>query len=168
MKVAFLDRDGTIVRDYPDVKWRDVVEPEFLPRAIKALSELQAREFELIILTNQYTIGEGIISQRQYDEFTASMLAQLSSSGINILDVFHCPDSRGQAENCLKPSPAMFDAALLRYPDVDLESSIMLGDSQCDADVAFEAGLRFFGIGEAGETAYGTRVKSLAEVVEYL
>lgn len=30
MKVAFLDRDGTINKDYPDDDWRNVLVPEIL------------------------------------------------------------------------------------------------------------------------------------------
>lgn len=41
MKVAFLDRDGTIVKDYKDEEWTHVNEPEFLEGAIKGLENLQ-------------------------------------------------------------------------------------------------------------------------------
>ena len=30
MKTAFLDRDGTINRDYPDVEWKGKTEPELI------------------------------------------------------------------------------------------------------------------------------------------
>ena len=33
MKVAFLDRDGTIVRDYPDDEWKRKTVPEVLDGA---------------------------------------------------------------------------------------------------------------------------------------
>lgn len=34
MMIAFLDRDGTIVSEYPDDIWPSVSAPEFLPGAI--------------------------------------------------------------------------------------------------------------------------------------
>ena len=34
LKIAFLDRDGTIIKDYPDEKWREIKEPEFLEGSI--------------------------------------------------------------------------------------------------------------------------------------
>ncbi len=40
MKIAFLDRDGTIVRDYPDETWRLIKEPEFLNGAIEGLKKI--------------------------------------------------------------------------------------------------------------------------------
>ena len=30
MKVAFFDRDGTIIKDYPDSVWTGVDEPQFI------------------------------------------------------------------------------------------------------------------------------------------
>ena len=35
MKVAFLDRDGTINRDYPDDIWSQIQYPEILPGAFE-------------------------------------------------------------------------------------------------------------------------------------
>ena len=41
MKVAFLDRDGTIIRDYPDEVWPSVAQPEFINGCIEGLRRLQ-------------------------------------------------------------------------------------------------------------------------------
>ena len=62
MKIAFLDRDGTINKDYPDAEWTQIEDPEILPGAIEGMRELLARGYEIIVITNQYTIGEGLIS----------------------------------------------------------------------------------------------------------
>ena len=46
MKVAFLDRDGTIIKDYQDEEWRNISEPEFLEGShSKFLSILQIDPF---------------------------------------------------------------------------------------------------------------------------
>ena len=52
MKVAFLDRDGTIIRDYPDDQWASVQQPEFLDGSIEGLQALQDKGFSLIVVTN--------------------------------------------------------------------------------------------------------------------
>lgn len=62
MKVAFLDRDGTIIEDYEDEKWKYVKEPVFIEGAIKALKAMKEKGYEIIIITNQYLINEGIIT----------------------------------------------------------------------------------------------------------
>ena len=71
MKVAFLDRDGTINRDYPDDIWIRIQYPEILPGAIQGMKCLKEKGYEIIIVTNQYIIGERIISIEQYYEFNS-------------------------------------------------------------------------------------------------
>ena len=88
MKVAFLDRDGTINRDYPDDIWIRIQDPEILPGAIQGMKYLKEKGYEIIIVTNQYIIGEGIISIEQYHEFNRKLLALLIENDISILDVF--------------------------------------------------------------------------------
>ena len=66
MKVAFLDRDGTIIADYPDAQWAHVQEPLFLDGAIDALRSIRAKGYAIIVVTNQYLIGEGFITPEQY------------------------------------------------------------------------------------------------------
>ena len=41
MKVAFLDRDGTIVKDYEDSTWSRITKPEFIGGSISTLKKLQ-------------------------------------------------------------------------------------------------------------------------------
>ena len=41
LKIAFLDRDGTIIKDYPDEKLREIKEPEFLKGSIEGLKRLK-------------------------------------------------------------------------------------------------------------------------------
>lgn len=79
MRVAFLDRDGTIISDYPDDIRPRMSEPEFLPGAVEALATFQGKGYQIIIVTNQYLIGEGLITQHQYDVFSARMLEVLAS-----------------------------------------------------------------------------------------
>lgn len=61
MKVAFFDRDGTIAEDYPDEKWTHVNKPVFTPYALQTLKYINDLEYHVIIITNQYLIGEGFI-----------------------------------------------------------------------------------------------------------
>lgn len=66
MKIAFVDRDGTINKDYPDDDWRFIKEPEFLEGSIEALKEIRKKDYQIIIITNQYLINDGIITLLQY------------------------------------------------------------------------------------------------------
>lgn len=94
MKVAFLDRDGTINKDYKDEQWSKIEEPEILPGSIEGLKYLQNKGFKFIIITNQYIIGENYITTKQYKDFNIKLLEILKDNGINIEDIFYCPHSR--------------------------------------------------------------------------
>ncbi|MCM3744358.1 hypothetical protein M3193_09405 [Sporosarcina luteola] len=53
MKIAFFDRDGTIIQDYSDEKWSSITQPKFLPGSIETLQEVMQRGFKIIVITNQ-------------------------------------------------------------------------------------------------------------------
>jgi D-glycero-D-manno-heptose 1,7-bisphosphate phosphatase len=65
MKVAFFDREGTIVDDYPDAAWAGLSEPSFTCGAIEALGGIRRAGYAISMVTNQYLIGEGFITQEQ-------------------------------------------------------------------------------------------------------
>jgi D-glycero-D-manno-heptose 1,7-bisphosphate phosphatase len=168
MKIAFLDRDGTIVSEYPDEVWPSISVPEFLPGAIEALIAFQRKGYEIIIATNQYLIGEGLITQEQYDLFTAKMLEVLNRHDIQVLDIFYCPHRRDSDCACMKPKPGMIEAALARHPSINLSQSFLVGDSPCDVELAERMGLRAFSIGfESGRDGV-TKVASLRDVVPFV
>ena len=111
MKAAFLDRDGTLCRDYPDAEWARVKEPELLPGAAAALRTLRALGYEIIIVTNQYTIGEGVITLAQYRAFADALLQRLRAASAEVLDTFYCPHARAAGCGCCKPRPGNWPAA---------------------------------------------------------
>jgi D-glycero-D-manno-heptose 1,7-bisphosphate phosphatase len=165
MKVAFLDRDGTIISDYPDDIWPSMSEPEFLPGAVEALAMFQGKGYQIIIVTNQYLIGEGLITQEQYDAFSTRMLELLAVHGVQVLDIFYCPHRRDSNCVCMKPKPGLVQAALAKYPDIDLPHSFLAGDSPVDIELAEEIGLRAFSIGFESGRSDMTEVVSLSDVV---
>lgn len=146
LKVAFLDRDGTLNKDYPDSEWCNKKEPEILAGTLNGLRYLKEKGYELIIVTNQYIIGEGFISHTHYEKFNDALISRLREENINILDTFYCPHNRKSGCNCHKPSPGLIIQALNKYPDIDLNNSIYIGDSLCDMVLASKFGLRFYGI----------------------
>jgi D-glycero-D-manno-heptose 1,7-bisphosphate phosphatase len=43
--LLFLDRDGTINKDYPDKEWENVTEPELLNGSIEGMKKLIEKGF---------------------------------------------------------------------------------------------------------------------------
>ncbi len=164
MKVAFLDRDGTIIKDYPDNEWANIKSPEFLEGSIEALQYIKNNGFEIIIITNQYLIGEGIITLEDYQKFNDLFLKTLKQRGISVLDIFYCPHVRNQNCDCIKPKPGLINQAITKYPDIDLSKSFYVGDSLCDMKLANKFDLKFYGINMPCKNG----LDSLIDIIKFL
>lgn len=171
LKVAFLDRDGTINESFwtsehaggPEY-WKGPAEPILLPGTAEGLRHLRAKGYELIIITNQYPIGEGQVTQAFYDEYTEKLLALLKKEGVDILDVFFCPHRRDAGCACCKPRPGLIHAALRKYPDIDMTQSFFAGDSASDEGIAAACALPFYGV----KRDCANRIESLADLISFI
>ena len=160
LKIAFLDRDGTIIKDYPDEKWREIKEPEFLEGSIEGLKRLKEMGYDFIIITNQYLINDGIISLNDYQQFTGKFLKKLKEENIDILKIYFCPHNEKDHCHCKKPKPGMIEQAKKDFL-IDMNSSIYIGDSQVDYLLAQHFNLTFYGINYNGDN-----VKSYRSILE--
>lgn len=168
MKVAFIDRDGTINSDYADDEWRYIHEPVLLDGSLEALKEIGNKGYQIIIITNQYLINDGIISLSQYRAFTKKLIQQLNDSGIDILDIFYCPHSRNENCNCLKPKTGLVDMAFTKYPDIEIAKSFIVGDSMSDVELGDKLGITTFGINIQSKLLNCITVKSLLDTIKHL
>lgn len=146
MLTAFFDRDGTIAKDYPDAVWTTVSEVELMPGAIESLRFLRKKGYEIIVITNQYLIEEGIITWAQYEDYTQKLLGILGNNGVEIKDVFCCPHARNNSCDCRKPKTGMIEDALRKYPDIDISRAFIVGDSECDLLLAQRMKMQAYGI----------------------
>ena len=160
LKIAFLDRDGTLIKDYPDEKWREIKEPEFLEGSIEGLKRLKEMGYGFIIITNQYLINDGIISLNDYQQFTGKFLKKLKEENIDILKIYFCPHNEKDHCHCKKPKPGMIEQAKKDFL-IDMNNSIYIGDSQVDYLLAKHFNLTFYGINYNGDN-----VKSYRSILE--
>lgn len=147
MLCAFFDRDGTIAGDYPDEVWKTIKEPELMPGAIETLAYLRSVGYEIIIITNQYIIDEGYITQEEYNLYSQKLLTRLAEEGIEVMDVFFCPHARSYPCKCRKPETGLIQRALKKYPDIDMSRAFMVGDSEADMELARRMSIPAYGIG---------------------
>ena len=166
MKVAFFDRDGTIALDYPDNDWSHIEEPVLLPYVIEAMKYISSVGYKIIIITNQYIIGEGYITQSQYEDYNKKLLSILKENDIEILDVFFCPHKRSDNCKCCKPATGMVESALLKYPEIDLDKSFVVGDSISDMQLAEELNVKAYGLGIDFDYAKYERIDNLKELIK--
>lgn len=160
LKIAFLDRDGTLIKDYPDEKWREIKEPEFLEGSIEGLKRLKEMGYDFIIITNQYLINDGIISLNDYQQFAGKFLKKLKEENIDILKTYFCPHNEKDHCHCKKPKPGMIEQAKKDFL-IDMNNSIYIGDSQVDYLLAKHFNLTFYGINYNGDN-----VKSYRSILE--
>ena len=136
---VFLDRDGTIVEfvhylvDEEDLR---------IPREVLiGLKDLAARNFKLIVVTNQSIIGRGLAEVSAVLDLTKILLRKLKDEGITINLLLICPHAPSQECYCRKPRVAM---ALFadEVIGIDFPNSFMVGDSLSDMKFGAEMGMK--------------------------
>jgi histidinol-phosphate phosphatase family protein len=140
---AFLDRDGTIIRD--TVYIRDPDDVELLPGAGDAIKRLNEQSIAVIVVTNQSGIGRGLLSPEEYEAVRARIDAELARKGARIDATYMCPHhpdaSKGGGCDCRKPGLGMYRQAIADH-GLDARRSLFVGDRW--RDVAPSASLGGF------------------------
>jgi D-glycero-D-manno-heptose 1,7-bisphosphate phosphatase len=136
---AFLDRDGTLIRDmhYP----RDPDAVVLIKGAAAALRRLTAAGIVPIVVTNQSGIAQGKVSERDYAAVRDRVDQLLAAEGAHVAAHYHCPhhpDFTGPCE-CRKPGTLLYrDAA--RDHGLDPARSLFAGDRWRDVGPGLELG----------------------------
>ena len=132
---AFLDRDGTIIRDANYVK--DPNDVELLPDAADAIRRLNERGIPVIVITNQSGIARGYLDAAEYESVRARLDDLLRAEGARIDATYMCPhhpDITGPCE-CRKPGLELYRKAIAEH-DVDGARSLFTGDRWRDVQPA--------------------------------
>lgn len=143
---VFLDRDGVLNHDdgyvHTPEEWR------WLPGAREAVRWLNDNGYLVLVTTNQAGIGRGHYSEAHFAEFTRWIDARLAEAGAHVDAWYHCPHHPTAALGeylrdceCRKPAPGMLLRAITEW-DIDIERSVMVGDSAKDMEAASAAGVR--------------------------
>jgi 3-deoxy-manno-octulosonate cytidylyltransferase (CMP-KDO synthetase) len=143
-KAVFLDRDGTVIKDWGYLDNAEQV--NLLPGAAEALAELARRGFLLVLVTNQSGIGRGKFSRSVVDAQHARLHDLLAPFGVRFADIQICPHAPAVACSCRKPSPLMLIESA-RWLGVDLGRSFMVGDKPADVEAGNRAGCRSVFVG---------------------
>lgn len=138
VKVVFLDRDGVINVDSPDYikSWSEV---RFIEGSLSAVKRLNDAGFTVMIVTNQSAVHRKLIAVDELDRIHRRIQQAAIAKGGRIADVFFCPHLPDEGCACRKPRPGLIRAAQERYA-IDMENSVMVGDSAGDIECARRAG----------------------------
>ena len=149
---AFLDRDGTIIRDANYI--RDPNDVELLPGAAAAIRRLNDADIAVIVVTNQSGIARKLLTEADYDAVRSRLDELLARENARITASFMCPhhpDVTGECD-CRKPGLGMYRAAIATY-DIDPKRSVFIGDRHRDVAPAIALGGRGILLTVASTTA---------------
>jgi D-glycero-D-manno-heptose 1,7-bisphosphate phosphatase len=132
LDTLFLDRDGVINVKLDGQYVRNTDEFEFMIGAETAISKLSKIFNRILIVTNQQGIAKGIMSVKDLDLLHEYMLFELKKNGGVIDKVYYCPHLAPENCNCRKPNPGMIQQAMIDFPEIKIEDSYLIGDSDTD------------------------------------
>ena len=137
---AFVDRDGTIIRDSGYLA--DPTGVHLLPRAAEAIARLNAAGVPAIVVTNQSGIGRGMYGEDDFRRVQAEVERRLAQVGASLDAVYFCPHDPGRtACDCRKPGLALYRRASREF-GLALERAVFVGDRVRDVEPARECGGR--------------------------
>jgi len=140
----FLDRDGVINEDLPDIN--RIGDFKFIPRSVDGLKLLKDKK--TIIITNQPVIGKGIITEDEYLRLQGQILEKIKRENVKIDEIYYCPHhpEKGIGKykidcNCRKPKSGMLKKASNDL-GINLSKSWVIGDKRSDIKCGKSVGCR--------------------------
>jgi histidinol-phosphate phosphatase family protein len=171
MKAVFLDRDGTLIVDPPDLRVDSIAELELFPETLPALAKLAKLDYGVFLISNQAGIGEGRLTIEEFRTIEDVFIARIVPSGIKIVKTYVCPHLPEDNCPCRKPKPFMLEQAAREF-DIDLTESYMIGDRQTDIMTGVNAGTKTILVQTGNEPVVSAEatvtVPTINEAVDYI
>lgn len=145
-KIAFVDRDGTIIVEPPDEQIDSVDKFALVPGAIPALLALKDAGYRFVMVTNQDGLGTKTYAKKDWVMIQKLLLGILESQGIVFDDILVCPHRPKDGCECRKPRLGLL-TEYLADPDWDRSASVVIGDRDTDVKLASNIGLRCLKLG---------------------
>ena len=145
-RALFLDRDGVINHDggYTH-RWEQF---RFVDGIFALARAAHARDYRLVVVTNQAGIGRGLYTEDDFHALTARMCERFAAEGAPIARVYFDPThpEHGLGEYrrvspMRKPAPGMLLAARDDL-GISLPASVLVGDKPSDIEAGQRAGVR--------------------------
>lgn len=144
-RAVFLDRDGVINVNHGYVHQIDNF--EFIDGIFELARAAHSNGYKLIVITNQSGIGRGYYSEQQFLQLTEWMCNEFLNEGVPVEKVYFSPfhptaglGAFKKNDLSRKPHPGMIRQAQ-RDINVNLESSILIGDKISDIQAGIAAGV---------------------------
>ncbi|MBI2638379.1 bifunctional histidinol-phosphatase/imidazoleglycerol-phosphate dehydratase HisB [Candidatus Peregrinibacteria bacterium] len=144
MKIAFLDRDGTLIYEPPDTKRIDSIEKlQILPGVFEGLKKLRAQGYRLVMISNQDGVGTRAFPKKNFEKPQKEFLKRLAREGIEFYKIFICPHIQKDNCGCRKPEIGLVESFIKKI-NLDKELSLMVGDRETDEAFGGNIGIKTF------------------------
>lgn len=137
----FLDRDGVINKKLERRYVTNFDEFVFVKNSDIAIRKLHKIFKRILVVTNQQGIGKGIMTKDDLNLLHLQMQRKLSVDFDLIDKIYFCPCLEVDNCNCRKPKTGMLENAKLDFPDMKIEDSFLVGDSDSDIIAGKKFGL---------------------------
>ncbi|MEJ2139069.1 MAG: bifunctional histidinol-phosphatase/imidazoleglycerol-phosphate dehydratase HisB [Gammaproteobacteria bacterium] len=135
IRIAFLDRDGTLVKEPADEQVDSLAKIELVPGVIPALLRLKEAGYRFVMVSNQDGRGTDSFPEPDFRIPQEFILRLFASQGIEFDEVFICPHLPADGCDCRKPLPGLLGDYFDRV-DVDRRNSLVVGDRETDIKFA--------------------------------
>jgi histidinol-phosphate phosphatase family protein len=174
-KILLIDRDGTVNTKAPKGKYiSNINEFKWIIETRQAMKKLAEEGFKFIVITNQAGIARGMIDSIELEKIHKTMIGNLASEGIEVLEVYCCPDHWDSKSLMRKPAPGMFFKVAKDYK-LRMDRCFYVGDDERDIHAAYNAGCGMIFLSEKeldiSKDNYPEpylSVRSLLEAVEFI
>lgn len=172
MKAVFLDRDGTLIVDPPDLRVDSIAKIHLFPDVFKAMKRLAELDYAVILVTNQAGIAEGRLNEDDFQRLNGILLELIEPTGVKILKTYFCPHSENDNCDCRKPKPKLLLDAAKEFKIDDMANSYSIGDRESDIEAGINAGTKTILVKTGNEEVASTKAThtaaDLLEAIEYI
>lgn len=161
-KIAFLDRDGTLIIEPADEQVDRLDKIALVPGVIPALLRLRDAGYEFAMVTNQDGLGTASFPEADFHRVQDFVLALFRSQGITFAHVFICPHKPADGCGCRKPNPGILGAAA-RSLNFDRKRSFVAGDRDTDLEFARNIGVPGYRIDPVDPDCWARLVRELLD-----
>jgi imidazoleglycerol-phosphate dehydratase/histidinol-phosphatase len=161
-KIAFLDRDGTLIIEPADEQVDRLDKIALVPGVIPALLRLREAGYEFAMVTNQDGLGTASFPEADFRRVQDFVLGLFRSQGIDFAHVFVCPHKPADGCSCRKPSPGILGEAA-RSLNFDRERSFVAGDRETDLEFARNIGVPGYRVDPADAACWARIVHALLD-----
>ncbi|MBD3244449.1 MAG: histidinol-phosphatase [Candidatus Moranbacteria bacterium] len=142
-KIAFLDRDGTLIFEPQDTYQIDSLEKlKILDGVIDGLQKLKEKGYSLIMISNQDGLGTSSFPYPDFEKPHQKMLQIFAKNNIKFDQIFICPHFPKDNCACRKPKTGLVQN-FLKNLELDKTASFVCGDRSSDKEFAQNLNLNF-------------------------